>query len=62
MTGIIYNPDSQRYEIDGYGLHAGDMIQIANRDHYDRVEYDQGGWYLVGGHDYDLAGLSARLA
>lgn len=61
MSEIIYNAESQRYEVGGYELHAGDFIRVASRDYDDRIEYDQGGWYLVNGHDYNLDGLVAKL-
>lgn len=58
---ITYNSETQRYEIDGMGLHAGDFIQDVGRNYVDRIEYDAKGRYLVKDHDYNIYGLIVKL-
>ncbi|MBF4176238.1 DUF5348 domain-containing protein [Lactobacillus paracasei subsp. tolerans] len=66
MATIEYNPDSQRYVIDGVELHAGYPVTLILADGSDfetHIESDAGGWYLVGLKDsdrYNIAGLKAK--
>lgn len=46
-----YDSSSQRYTLNGYGLHAGDPIDVINADGTKtetRIEANEKGWYIVG--------------
>lgn len=65
---ITYNEDTDRYEIDGYGLHCGDCFEVlvfnglTNKAEWveTRIEGNNEGWYLVGLAGYEIGGLFAR--
>lgn len=60
---LIYDPTSERYEIDGQELHCGDVLQVLIGDSWvdTRIELNDAGWYLVGLGEYRLDGLLARI-
>lgn len=60
---LIYDPTSERYDIDGQELHCGDVLQVLISDSWvdTRIELADDEWYLVGLDEYRLDGLLARL-
>lgn len=60
---LIYDPTSERYDIDGQELHCGDVLQVLIGDSWvdTRIELADDEWYLVGLDEYRLDGLLARL-
>lgn len=61
---LIYDPTSERYEIDGEELHCGDVLHVMIGQTWveTRIELDANDeWYLVGLGEYRLDGLLARV-
>lgn len=59
-----YDGASERYEIDGIGLHAGWPIDVIKADGSrieTRIEHDENGWYLVGIENRNLSDLNVEL-
>lgn len=64
---LIYNEDTDRYELDGYDLHCGDCLSVlvwngltGKAEFVDtRMECNSKGWYLVGLVGYQIDGLFA---
>ena len=60
---LIYDPTSERYEIDGQELHCGDVLQVMIGQAWveTRIELDANDeWYLVGLAGHQIDGLFAR--
>lgn len=65
---LIYNEETDRYEMNGYGLHCGDCFEVlvfnglTNSAEWieTRIESNAEGWYLVGLAGYQIGGLFAR--
>lgn len=68
IAQLRYNPDTDRLDFDGYGLHCGRCFEVLLVDGVDgqakwvetRLEYGDG-WYLVGLLGYQANGLFARM-
>lgn len=68
IAQLRYNPDTDRLDFDGYGLHCGQCLEVLLVDGVDgqvkwvetRLEYGDG-WYLVGLVGYQANGLFARM-
>lgn len=67
---LTYNPTSERYELDGVGLHCGDALTVlvvngltGSMEWIDtRIEMDGNNeWYLVGLLGYQIGGLFGRI-
>ena len=61
VAQLTYNPDTDRYELDGCDLHCGDCLTvlIAGKWVDTRIEYGED-WYLVGLTGYQIGGLFAK--
>ena len=60
---LIYDPTSERYEIDGQELHCGDVLPVMIGQAWveTRIELDANDeWYLVGLAGHQIDGLFAR--
>lgn len=58
---LIFNSNSQRYEIDGISLHAGYPVDVIKDDgsvFQTSIEHDDKGWYLVNWNDRNIGGLT----
>lgn len=68
VSQLTYNEETDRYELDGYGLHCGDCFEVlvwnglTNMAEWiaTRIENNKDGWYLVGIVGYQIGGLFAR--
>lgn len=69
ISQLIYNENTDRYELDGEGLHCGDCFEVlvvnglsGKPEWIDtRIEYNNNhGWYLIGIVGYQIGGLFAR--
>lgn len=71
MIGQLkYNEDTERIELDGNGLHAGDPLTVlivnqAGKPEWmdTRIEFDHGSktWLLIGLWGYQVNGLFAKI-
>lgn len=68
VSQLIYNENTDRYELNGYGLHCGDCFEVlvfnglTNKAEWieTSIESNSSGWYLVGLSGYQISGLFAR--
>lgn len=68
VAQLRYNPDTNRLDFDGDGLHCGQCLEVLVVDGASgqpvwlqtRLEYGDG-WYLVGLLGYQANGLFARM-
>lgn len=65
---LLYNEETERYEMDGYGLHCGDCLSVliwnslsGKAEWVDTsIESGRNGWYFVDLVGYQIGGLFAR--
>ena len=68
ISQIIYNTETDCYELDGDSLHGGDRLEVlihnglSNEDEWieTSIEHNQDGWYLTGLVGFQIPGLFAR--
>lgn len=68
VSQLIYNEETDHYELNGYDLHCGDCFEVlvfnglTNKAEWieTRIEGNDDGWYLIGLSGYQINGLFAR--
>lgn len=68
VSQLRYDPETNRMEFDGRGLHCGELLEVLVVDGLSgqtkwiptRIEFAEE-WYLVGLLGYQVSGLFARM-